>query len=872
MAIEQIEMFKDLSKLELAKLLGRLDKQTLRTGEILFEQGDPGDRIYIIEEGQLELFIRSPEGNRQVLTVLGEGDALGEMALLTDEPRSATAAAMTDTSLYVIDRQTFERLIEEQASLSKYVIRLLSKRLVTTNERLQQSNELRKQRVESELRHLPESLAEFLMWCSEFPLIDTALVQHKFQFSVQKKVDQHPEISRYLRPDAHNEDGFYIEHGAKSILQEQATIRFGYETKQQWFTEALSYYLEHSQYVPATRLLADKGQWSEAISVIEQSWTNLTEQDHSTIHYLLKGCPLPVLASNYAFMQLYLTSCLAEAPEAGVSVVEYALENQANEYTAQELTAIYEWGAKLNEKCGKSRQAVEYLRLAESTLLTSRSDNPGEAEYGYERARHKLTQYKNQLLTEGASRLFKRSRLSGLVAFAIAASVILVFYSIPPFGELSSQAMVFIAVGIAAVTLWVADVVPDYLVALGMLMFWVVGGLLEPSTAFSGFASTTWFYMIFIMALSAAVLKSGILYRFALYALKRFPAHYRGQLWGTVIGGLILNPLVPSSSAKVTLGVPIAKTLTEAMGFADRSRGASGLGLAAMLFYGFTAPFVLTGSYTNMMAFGLVSDHATITWLQWFLYGLPAFLVFSFIILAALFWKYGKLRPARPISIELLDEQLRIIGPLSKGELLSVWTVVGCVGLMIAQPLHGLEPAWVMMLGFMVLVISGALDRQTISTGIDWTFLLFLGVAFGFAGGVNELGITKALSAFLGEQMGIVTGDPYLFLLALIAVSFMVTLVVRDDPAVILLVTALLPLAQAGGVHPWILVFVVLLATDPFFFSYQSPTYLTAYYSSEGKAFTHRQGQKTAVLYAAAVVAAVLLSIPYWQRIGLIVD
>jgi hypothetical protein len=102
------------------------------------------------------------------------------------------------------------------------------------------------------------------------------------------------------------------------------------------------------------------------------------------------------------------------------------------------------------------------------------------------------------------------------------------------------------------------------------------------------------------------------------------------------------------------------------------------------------------------------------------------------------------------------------------------------------------------------------------------------------------------------------------------AVSFLVTLIVRDDPAVILLVTALLPLAQQAGVHPWILVFTVLLATDPFFFTYQSPTYLTAYYSTEGKAFSHGQGQKTAILYAAAVIAAVLGSVPYWTWLGLI--
>ncbi|GIP36457.1 hypothetical protein [Paenibacillus sp. J2TS4] len=81
---------------------------------------------------------------------------------------------------------------------------------------------------------------------------------------------------------------------------------------------------------------------------------------------------------------------------------------------------------------------------------------------------------------------------------------------------------------------------------------------------------------------------------------------------------------------------------------------------------------------------------------------------------------------------------------------------------------------------------------------------------------------------------------------------------------------ALLPLAEQAGIHPWILVFVILLSTDPFFFSYQSPTYLTAYYSVEGKAFSHRQGQLVALGYAAAVLLVAILCVPYWTWLGLI--
>ncbi|WP_042339130.1 hypothetical protein [Desulfosporosinus youngiae] len=90
----------------------------------------------------------------------------------------------------------------------------------------------------------------------------------------------------------------------------------------------------------------------------------------------------------------------------------------------------------------------------------------------------------------------------------------------------------------------------------------------------------------------------------------------------------------------------------------------------------------------------------------------------------------------------------------------------------------------------------------------------------------------------------------------------------ENDPALILLTLSLAPLASQAGIHPWVLVFVILLTIDPFFFPYQSPTYLMAYYSTGGKAFNHRQGRYVALCYGIVVLLTVVLCIPYWRFIG----
>ncbi|MBP3961537.1 SLC13 family permease [Paenibacillus lignilyticus] len=875
MKLIEIEMFKQLSNMELAKLLGKLERLTLQAGATLFEQGDPGDTMYIIDSGTIELFTRS-DGMRHSLAFLHEGDTLGEMALLTGEARSAMAVATTNVVLMQLDRETFDALITEHPTISAYFIRLISQRLTHTNERLRDSKEMRSQWIMQELKQLPEPLVQFLLWSAHLATIHNGLIELRFGFSLQEKMKQYPVLTKFLSVD---DDGMNepqwskIKLEAKSALIEMATAAHSYKEKRQWIEDAQAFYTEQEQWLALAVMYKEEGNWDKVVhTVIRQQ--AMSEPEETQTFGLLLECPIEVLLRCYAALELAVRLGLVHGPEEGLRIVEHAVREGTLNDNKVKLISLYEWGAELSRLLHNRHKALEYLQLAEAAAQVLSGRWPQaiqDEEREYQLAQQKLTNRKSMFFAERASRLINPSQWARWLALVMALSMIVIFYFMPPAAGLTDKGMLFIGIAIAAVILWIVNIIPDYIVALGMAMLWVLGGVVKPEVALSGFASPTWLYMIFIMSISVVITKSGILYRLSLHALKRFPPHFRGQLWGIVAGGIVLNPLIPSSSAKVSLGVPIAQTLSESMGFKDRSHGAAGLGLAAMVFYGFTAPFVLTGSYTNVMAYSLAGAAVPVTWLEWALYALPAFAVFGTVMLVALSLMFsGSTIAVKQVSGKVLDEQIRLLGPLTNEERISVCTVVGCIVLMMLQPLHGIDSTWIMLIGFSVLVISSVLDRQSLISGIDWTFLIFLGIAFSFANVANELGIVESLTDFLGSNMSFFISSPALFLTAVIVLCFIVTLIVRDDPAVILLVTALLPLSQQAGVHPWILVFVILLSTDPFFFSYQSPTYLTAYFSSEERAFSHRQGQKVAFGYALAVLLAVVVSVPYWKWIGLL--
>ena len=109
-------------------------EKKLTPGEILFEEGDKGEVMYLIREGKIKITKGKGE-DEKVLAVLKEGDFFGEMAIIESAPRSASAIAATNVSLLVIDKETFRSKIKENP-LIEYVLETLSRRLRAADEQM----------------------------------------------------------------------------------------------------------------------------------------------------------------------------------------------------------------------------------------------------------------------------------------------------------------------------------------------------------------------------------------------------------------------------------------------------------------------------------------------------------------------------------------------------------------------------------------------------------------------------------------------------------------------------------------------------------------------------------------------------------------
>ena len=131
--LEKVPLFEGLSRRDLEKVAKLVRGRTIRAGELLFKEGDPGDKFYILQSGSVEILKDKAGAEPDRLAVKRAGDSFGEMALLTDAPRSATVRAIEQSNLLVVSRDQFEHLLGGGDTLAMRVMRSLAKSLRALN-------------------------------------------------------------------------------------------------------------------------------------------------------------------------------------------------------------------------------------------------------------------------------------------------------------------------------------------------------------------------------------------------------------------------------------------------------------------------------------------------------------------------------------------------------------------------------------------------------------------------------------------------------------------------------------------------------------------------------------------------------------------
>jgi CRP-like cAMP-binding protein len=133
-ALAQASLFSALDEEAAAALRATMVEVELLRGGVLFSEGDPGDRLYVIDDGKIKLGATSGDGRETLLAILGPGEMFGELSFFDPGPRNATAMALTDTTLLGVGHHDLEPWLTGRPEVAAALLGALARRLRRTNE------------------------------------------------------------------------------------------------------------------------------------------------------------------------------------------------------------------------------------------------------------------------------------------------------------------------------------------------------------------------------------------------------------------------------------------------------------------------------------------------------------------------------------------------------------------------------------------------------------------------------------------------------------------------------------------------------------------------------------------------------------------
>ena len=424
----------------------------------------------------------------------------------------------------------------------------------------------------------------------------------------------------------------------------------------------------------------------------------------------------------------------------------------------------------------------------------------------------------------------------------------------------------FITIFSSALILWIFRLVPEFVPVLLILSGSLILGLAPDTTILSGFTSSGFFMALSIFGLGAVLIDSGLFNRITLIFLKYLPRRLSYLQGFVYLIGMLLSMVMTAQSARMNLIVPFSKNL----GLISRLPKKHFWGLASYGYFGsilFSAMF-LTGKSSNFVLYGMLPTQVqdNFTWIEW----LNASAVcFGILFIGMFLILRGCYRTTLKLSIKRSEfkHQLKTLGPMRIEEWVALIAVLMLIIGLATSAFHHIQISW-LALGILFLLLNlGFLSKNSFTTQINWPFLIYLGGFIGIIQTARFIGLDDLMAEHLSWILKLKHFNDFFEIITLYGLGLVVSLLFGTSASPALLFSILLPLSHQLEMNPWLIAFVLLMATESWIFPYQSSYYLCF---EELAAPMNRR--KTFFMANCASIAlrlmALLSSIYYWRTLG----
>lgn len=485
----------------------------------------------------------------------------------------------------------------------------------------------------------------------------------------------------------------------------------------------------------------------------------------------------------------------------------------------------------------------------------------------------------------------RRIKLGCAAAGAFVAAVLIATCPIP---GLSYQATAVLGILIMAIVWWITGVLPEFVTAVVMAVLFVVVAGISVGATFSTFASSTWWLLLSAFTLGVGMKTSGLMRRIALAIVRKFPRTFRCQVIAQLVTGTVLGPLIPSLAVKGAMLAPLAMSIGDELGYERQGKRATGLFAAMLVGIRTVAPTIVSASVTGyaLMATLPADVQVQFNMASWFVAALPWLVVVLALNYFLIMGMYGRGEKAgsgsgtvgAPGNAQSFNQSSRGganegdskpipdgLGPLSVVEKRMLAIILVTVVLWATEPFHHISAMAVGLAALVFMFVLKVIDVPAFRSGVNWTSLLFIGIALGLGSVFAEAGLNDWVMRTCGPAFQALAGNPYLLVLGIGVITVVLRFLIVSEVAYLnLLMAFLVPMAASVGVNPWVLGFSAYALVIAWFAKYQSPIYLAAFYAVDGKMAKHSELAKYCGVYLATCLAGLAVCVPYWQWMGLL--
>ncbi|MFD1418697.1 SLC13 family permease [Companilactobacillus keshanensis] len=461
-----------------------------------------------------------------------------------------------------------------------------------------------------------------------------------------------------------------------------------------------------------------------------------------------------------------------------------------------------------------------------------------------------------------------KKTIAGIIGIIL--GVIIAFFIPTPDG-LTHAGMIVLASLVTANIFWIFNVIPSFATGLLMLSSWVVLGAVKFEVSFAIFSSTTMWIIIGGLGLGAAATKTGLIKRIALKIMTYFPANFRGQTLALFTAGTIVAPMIPSAHPKAAMSTPIAKGISNALGYKEYDKGSSGIFLAAMWGFFVTEASFLSATAQNYAFKGLIpaSAQKVLSWGNWFVMMIPwtiIILVGGYFLLRFLF----KPKDDKPISKEFISKQLNELGPMSRDEKITAAVILVSIIFWILESTVNIPAAVTALIGVSVLVACRVLTPDDFKNRLSWSTIIFIGTVMALGNVMQSAGLTTWLRTVLQPVISPIIGNVYITVIALPIIIYLCKFVVVSLISTGTLITiGLLPFFSTMSFSPAIIAIIVTTSVNVWLLSYMNAPFLTGGAAVNNSMVSRSAMAKSSIGYMLINIVGLLVCVPLWQVMGI---